>query len=137
EGVTFSLNESIHNFRRHGKKIDTVVSIGGAAKNEDWLQIQADIFNAKVVKLSSEQGPGMGAAMLAAYGCNWFSTLQECADQFLNIEKEIHPNPENVNKYEKLFNVYRQVDRKSTRLNSSHVSISYAVFCLKKKNRKE
>src|SRR5699024_12396381 len=30
---------------------------------------------------------------------------------------------------------YRQInlDRKSTRLNSSHVSISYAVFCLKKK----
>src|SRR5438067_8425725 len=26
-----------------------------------------------------------------------------------------------------------EVDRKSTRLNSSHVSISYAVFCLKKK----
>src|SRR5699024_12139403 len=26
------------------------------------------------------------------------------------------------------------VDRKSTRLNSSHVSISYAVFCLKKKS---
>src|SRR5699024_11871719 len=29
-----------------------------------------------------------------------------------------------------------QPDRKSTRLNSSHVSISYAVFCLKKKNNK-
>src|SRR5207249_9434337 len=28
---------------------------------------------------------------------------------------------------------HRFVDRKSTRLNSSHVSISYAVFCLKKK----
>src|SRR5690606_39747787 len=27
-----------------------------------------------------------------------------------------------------------QADRKSTRLNSSHVKISYAVFCLKKKN---
>src|SRR5690554_7396564 len=27
-------------------------------------------------------------------------------------------------------------DRKSTRLNSSHVRISYAVFCLKKKNKK-
>src|SRR5690606_39535798 len=27
-----------------------------------------------------------------------------------------------------------QLDRKSTRLNSSHVKISYAVFCLKKKN---
>src|SRR5690625_6132671 len=28
-------------------------------------------------------------------------------------------------------------DRKSTRLNSSHVAISYAVFCLKKKKRNE
>src|SRR5438477_1386073 len=28
----------------------------------------------------------------------------------------------------------RRRDRKSTRLNSSHMSISYAVFCLKKKN---
>src|SRR3712207_6901668 len=27
-----------------------------------------------------------------------------------------------------------QIDRKSTRLNSSHANISYAVFCLKKKN---
>src|SRR3712207_7673592 len=27
------------------------------------------------------------------------------------------------------------VDRKSTRLNSSHANISYAVFCLKKKNK--
>src|SRR5690349_23504589 len=29
------------------------------------------------------------------------------------------------------------IDRKSTRLNSSHVEISYAVFCLKKKNKKK
>src|SRR5438309_6226322 len=29
-----------------------------------------------------------------------------------------------------------RLDRKSTRLNSSHSSISYAVFCLKKKNKK-
>src|SRR5438874_4159332 len=28
-----------------------------------------------------------------------------------------------------------ELDRKSTRLNSSHVEISYAVFCLKKKNK--
>src|SRR5438477_8829693 len=30
----------------------------------------------------------------------------------------------------------RRGDRKSTRLNSSHMSISYAVFCLKKKKKK-
>src|SRR3712207_6890251 len=31
----------------------------------------------------------------------------------------------------------RRVDRKSTRLNSSHANISYAVFCLKKKKKKQ
>src|SRR3712207_9471251 len=32
--------------------------------------------------------------------------------------------------------VHRRADRKSTRLNSSHANISYAVFCLKKKKKK-
>src|SRR3989442_10843390 len=34
-------------------------------------------------------------------------------------------------------NVWPTRDRKSTRLNSSHVRISYAVFCLKKKKKKK
>src|SRR5207249_9162581 len=33
--------------------------------------------------------------------------------------------------------VQTDADRKSTRLNSSHVSISYAVFCLKKKKKQK
>src|SRR5690349_23651341 len=33
--------------------------------------------------------------------------------------------------------VEESVDRKSTRLNSSHVEISYAVFCLKKKKKQD
>src|SRR5690625_6156433 len=36
--------------------------------------------------------------------------------------------------HDERFSVLR--DRKSTRLNSSHVAISYAVFCLKKKNNR-
>src|SRR5690242_21480345 len=34
-----------------------------------------------------------------------------------------------------LLEMDRRLDRKSTRLNSSHMSISYAVFCLKKKKK--
>src|SRR5690625_6333922 len=39
---------------------------------------------------------------------------------------------------EELFDESKELplDRKSTRLNSSHVAISYAVFCLKKKKKK-
>src|SRR5438876_4685634 len=39
-------------------------------------------------------------------------------------------------KNKQVFTLYRLEDRKSTRLNSSHPSISYAVFCLKKKSRR-
>src|SRR3712207_8421624 len=48
----------------------------------------------------------------------------------LNIE------PEKLLKvgYEPLLAGVEDLDRKSTRLNSSHANISYAVFCLKKKN---
>src|SRR5690606_41821993 len=44
-----------------------------------------------------------------------------------NHYQHIVPNAYNENTHE-------EKDRKSTRLNSSHVKISYAVFCLKKKN---
>lgn len=117
EGITFSLNESVEIFRQNGKMIDTVVSIGGGAKNESWLQMQADIFNAKIVKLQSEQGPGMGAAMLAAYGCGWFDSLNECADEFLKEDKVYHPIPENVERYKALFTIYKEIYGKTSDLN--------------------
>src|SRR5690554_7240058 len=37
--------------------------------------------------------------------------------------------------YRPLYGSLDNIDRKSTRLNSSHVRISYAVFCLKKKKK--
>src|SRR5699024_11942720 len=62
---------------------------------------------------------------------------------FLNITSMIvvsylteKPSIEIINKFwgaEPIQNQVNKKDRKSTRLNSSHVSISYAVFCLKKK----
>ena len=122
EGITFSLNESLAIFRENGKTIDTIVSTGGGAKNDVWLQMQADIFNAVIVKLANEQGPGMGAAMLAAYGAGWFDSLQECAEAFLKVEKEFMPNPENVAVYEGLFSIYQEVYGKTKELNERLVA---------------
>src|SRR5699024_12438087 len=42
-----------------------------------------------------------------------------------------------IRAYRGLQGAHKKEDRKSTRLNSSHVSISYAVFCLKKKSKRE
>src|SRR5690625_6157262 len=55
---------------------------------------------------------------------NWKETLHEIAHE-INI---VNLTSEHSNK-----GLLNPLDRKSTRLNSSHVAISYAVFCLKKK----
>lgn len=109
EGITFSLNESVDMFRQAGKVVDKVVSIGGGAQNPVWLQMQADIFNATVVSLENEQGPGLGAAMLAAYGCGWFPTLEACAEKVVKHAESYEPNAEAVETYAGLFRVYQQV----------------------------
>src|SRR5699024_11485926 len=53
------------------------------------------------------------------------------------FEKESHTKmyPASLTKIATAIYAIEKGDRKSTRLNSSHVSISYAVFCLKKKKR--
>src|SRR5699024_11852873 len=69
---------------------------------------------------------------------------QEAAQQTIDIVKGITDNvlfvQANVTKKDDVQNFvnvavkkFNSIDRKSTRLNSSHVSISYADFCLKKK----
>lgn len=109
EGIVFSINESVEIFRNYGKTIDTVISIGGGAKSDLWLQIQADIFNARVMKLQNEQGPGMGAAMIAAAGLGWFTSLKECAELFIKTGKIYEPIPANVARYKQYFRVFKDI----------------------------
>ncbi|OCA82656.1 xylulokinase [Pradoshia sp. D12] len=110
EGITFSLMDSkIIMEEIADKKFDRIVSVGGGAKNNDWLQMQADIFDTAVVNLTTEQGPGLGAVMLAAVGCGWFSDLNDCAARFVSYKEEIIPKAENVEKYKEVYARYRKV----------------------------
>src|SRR5260221_2483132 len=61
--------------------------------------------------------------------CDWSSDV--CSSDLVQVVK-VHQSLENY--LCDLANLIRSRDRKSTRLNSSHTVISYAVFCLKKKN---
>src|SRR5699024_2065624 len=70
----------------------------------------------------------------------WEDLLTEIREHLENLEEEV--NKKFSDKKNPLLISVRSgaaismPDRKSTRLNSSHVSISYAVFCLKKKTEK-
>lgn len=109
EGITFSLNESMHILREKGKPIETVVAIGGGARSESWLQMQADIYDAPVVRLENEQGPGLGACIIAAYGSGWFDSLSSAHQQMNRYVGIFEPLRENVKVYQELFAQYRDI----------------------------
>src|SRR5690348_17589188 len=56
---------------------------------------------------------------------------------YTTLFRSVFPPPDERQHDSPNHDVDPRVDRKSTRLNSSHPSISYAVFCLKKKKTKK
>lgn len=109
EGIIFSFRDIMDKYEEKGSQFDTVVSIGGGAKSPLWQQIQANIFNVKVVSLKNEQGPGLGAAMLAAVGMGWYKDISECTKVFVQFKDVFLPEPENVSKYQKLHDIYQKI----------------------------
>ena len=109
EGITFSLKDSQKLMEKHtGKVFEKIVSVGGGAKNPTWLQMQADIFDTTIVTLSTEQGPGMGAAMLAAMGQGWFADIEACVASFVKEAASYEPNPSQVSKYQDVYAIYQE-----------------------------
>src|SRR5690349_22546489 len=64
--------------------------------------------------------------------------LRDAVGPDIDIMVDFHGRPASANAAMAYIDAIAdaRIDRKSTRLNSSHVEISYAVFCLKKKNKK-
>ncbi|MEE6717129.1 xylulokinase [Schleiferilactobacillus harbinensis] len=109
EGIIFSFRDLLDIYDAQHQTYDTIVSVGGGAKSPLWLQIQADVFNTPVVRLENEQGPGMGAAMLAAVGLGWFASFADCAKAFVHYGQTYQPNVANAQRYAALHQIYHQV----------------------------
>lgn len=122
EGITFSLNDSKKIMDRLGKDITNIISVGGGAKNNEWLQIQADIFNVPVTTLSDEGGPAQGAAMIASLGLSWFENVEECVEEFVTYDNVVRPIKENVELYKEYYTIYKKI-YKTTRLICKELSL--------------
>src|SRR2546430_17170022 len=64
------------------------------------------------------------------------SPVPLAAAALLSFERSVIPRGALLERMDQLRDRLHDVDRKSTRLNSSHSQISYAVFCLKKKKNR-
>ena len=106
EGVTFSLREILEIVRGLGIDVDTARIIGGGAKSPLWRQMTADILNVRVETINSEEGPALGAAILAAVGAGAFATVEEACRALIKVTNSYTPDKEAADRYNTRYKIF-------------------------------
>ena len=109
EGVAFALRDSLEVAKSLGLEIARTKICGGGAKSPLWKKIIANVLNLKVDVIESEEGPGYGAAMLAAVACGEYENVEKIAEQFVKIVDTIEPDEELAAKYEARYQQFKQI----------------------------
>ncbi|MFA9376519.1 MAG: xylulokinase [Lachnotalea sp.] len=109
EGVAFAIRDSFEIAKSLGIHIERTKIAGGGAKSPLWKKIVANVLNLKVDVIESEEGPGLGSAMLAAVACNEYASVEEAVEKIVKVVDTIEPIPELVEKYEEQYNKFKQI----------------------------
>lgn len=109
EGVAFGLRDSLEVARSIGVNPERTKICGGGAKSPLWRKIIANVMNMKVDLIESEEGPGYGAAILAAVGCGVFDSVEEAAKKLVKVTGTEEPDPELVQKYEERYQEFKEL----------------------------
>ena len=109
EGVAFGLRDSMEAAKSTGLHPERSKICGGGAKSSLWRKIIANVMNMKIDRIESEEGPGYGAAILAAVGCGAFSSVEEAAGRLVKITDTEEPDSQLAEKYEEKYQKYRKL----------------------------
>lgn len=109
EGVAFGLRDSLEVARSIGVNPERTKICGGGAKSPLWRKIIANVMNMKVDLIESEEGPGYGAAILAAVGCGVFDSVEEAAKKLVKVTGTEEPDLELVQKYEERYQEFKEL----------------------------
>ena len=109
EGVAFAIRDSFEVAKSLGLDITSSKICGGGAKSPLWKKIFANVLNIKLEVPVSEQGPGMGGAMLAMVACGAYPSVQAAAEALVSVANTVEPDPELVAKYENRYQTFRKI----------------------------
>lgn len=109
EGVAFGLRDSLEVARSLGIQLERTKICGGGAKSPLWKKMIANIMNLKVDVIESEEGPALGAAMLAAVGCGAYPDVETVAEKVVKVIDTIEPEADLVQKYEERYQEFRKI----------------------------
>lgn len=109
EGVAFGIRDSLEVARGLGISIERSKICGGGAKSPLWRRIMANVLNLKIDVLASEEGPGLGGAMLAAVACGEYADVEEAARKIVRVAHTLKPEPWLAEKYEARYERFRRL----------------------------
>lgn len=109
EGVAFALRDCVEVARSSGIIVSKTAICGGGAKSEVWKKIIANVLNAEVVSLETEQGPSYGAAILAMVGTGEYATVKEATDRIVKEKSSVLPEKDLTEKYEAKYQKFKKL----------------------------
>ncbi len=109
EGVAFAIRDSVEVARGLGITIDQSMICGGGAKSPLWKKIMANVLGAELRSPASEQGPGMGGALLAMVCCGAYESVQAACDAIVQVSEVVKPEPELTARYEARYRQFQKI----------------------------
>ena len=109
EGVAFAMRDCYEIAKDLGINITETKICGGGAKSPLWRKIMANVLNINVNIIESEEGPGLGGAMLAAVACGEYASVQEAADKIVKVIGTEKPDSALAAKYDKKYAKFKEI----------------------------
>jgi xylulokinase len=109
EGVAFALRAGLEFATSFGLSFTDIRLIGQGGRSHIWKQIIADTLNRKMI-IPSETDAAFGAALVTGMGAGFFPSTTEQISRYIRVKDEIIPQPEEVEIYNSLFEIYMQSD---------------------------
>lgn len=86
EGVAFGLRDGLDLMIQAGVDPPSQIrASGGGTRSRLWRQVLADVLEAEIATVSTEEGAAYGAALLGAVGAGWFATVDEVCSTTVRV----------------------------------------------------
>lgn len=109
EGVAFAIRDSFEVAKDLGINITETKICGGGAKSPLWRKIIANVLGIKVNIIESEEGPGLGGAMLAAVACGEYASVEEAAAKIVKVIDCVEPDAALTSKYDAKYAKFKEI----------------------------
>lgn len=109
EGVALTMRQILDLMRGIGLTVSQARIGGGGAKSALWRQIHADALGLPLTLLQTEEGPALGAAILAGVGCGAWPDVRAACAAAIQSRETVNPDPASERQYARLLSQYRDV----------------------------